>query len=116
VGKGLIAQRTLQAGAQLAEAKRFFVFHHEATGDLAIMRDEGEERNARLDVAKAAAPYCHARVASTELSGPAGGPVETRDVTDADRAHTHGVHREDEARMMQKVSATALMLMSGGAS
>ena len=53
---------------------------------LAIMRDESQEQNGRLAAAKAAAPYCHARLASTELSGPNGGAIETKDVSDADRA------------------------------
>jgi hypothetical protein len=53
---------------------------------LSIMRDDKQDSHARLDAAKAAAPYCHARLASTELSGPNGGPVETLNVTDEDRA------------------------------
>jgi hypothetical protein len=40
------------------------------------MRDENENKRERIDAAKAAAPYCHARLASTELSGPSGEPVE----------------------------------------
>jgi hypothetical protein len=43
---------------------------------LSIMRDENENKRERIDAAKAAAPYCHARLASTELSGPSGEPVE----------------------------------------
>jgi hypothetical protein len=42
---------------------------------LAIMRDDSEDKRARLDAAKAAAPYCHARLSSTEVSGPNGDPV-----------------------------------------
>ena len=42
---------------------------------LGIMRDEDQDSRSRLDAAKAAAPYCHARLSSTELSGPNGGPV-----------------------------------------
>jgi hypothetical protein len=53
---------------------------------LSIMRDETEDKRERLDAAKAAAPYCHARLTSTELSGPNGGTIEIRDVTDQDRA------------------------------
>ena len=40
---------------------------------LGIMRDEDQDARWRLDAAKAAAPYCHARLSSTELSGPSGG-------------------------------------------
>jgi hypothetical protein len=53
---------------------------------LSIMRDQREDKRDRLDAAKAAAPYCHARLASTELSGPNDGPIETREVTDEMRA------------------------------
>ena len=53
---------------------------------LSIMRDDTRDDHARLDAAKAAAPYCHARLASTELSGPKGGPIETKEITDEVRA------------------------------
>ena len=53
---------------------------------LAIMRDEGEDKRERLDAAKAAAPYCHARLSSTEFSGPGKGPIETMEITDEMRA------------------------------
>ena len=53
---------------------------------LSIMRDEGEDKREQLDAAKAAAPYCHARLSSTEVSGPDRGPIETREVTDETRA------------------------------
>jgi len=49
---------------------------------LFVMRDESREDNVRLDAAKAAAPYCHARLSSTEVSGPNKGPIETMEVTD----------------------------------
>jgi hypothetical protein len=44
---------------------------------LAVMRDGGADEARRLDAAKAAAPYCHARLTAVELSGPGGDPVET---------------------------------------
>ena len=37
---------------------------------LGIMRDKDQGGRSRLDAAKAAAPYRHARLSSTELSGP----------------------------------------------
>ena len=43
---------------------------------LAAMRDGGREFNVRLDAAKAAAPYLHARLASVEVGGPEGGPLQ----------------------------------------
>jgi hypothetical protein len=42
---------------------------------LSIMRDENEDKRQRIDAAKAAAPYCHARLSSTEVSGPSDGPL-----------------------------------------
>ena len=42
---------------------------------LSIMRDETAERSERLDMAKAAAPYVHAKLSSIEASGPGGGPI-----------------------------------------
>ena len=35
---------------------------------LGVMRDEMQDPRTRLDAAKAAAPYCHARLSSAELS------------------------------------------------
>jgi hypothetical protein len=45
---------------------------------LGIMRDEQQDHRSRLDAAKAAAPYCHAGLSSTELSGPNGSPVSVQ--------------------------------------
>jgi hypothetical protein len=45
---------------------------------LGIMRDENQDARWRLDAAKAAAPYCHARLSSTELSGPNGDAVKVQ--------------------------------------
>ena len=42
---------------------------------LTVMRDELLDRDARVDAAKAAAPYVHAKLASVELAGKDGGPV-----------------------------------------
>jgi hypothetical protein len=43
---------------------------------LKVMRDEAEQPDARRDAAKAAAPYVHPKLASVELSGRDGGPIE----------------------------------------
>jgi len=43
---------------------------------LSVMRDESLDREARVDAAKAAAPYAHAKLASVEHKGDGGGPVE----------------------------------------
>jgi hypothetical protein len=45
---------------------------------LKIMRDKDQDARSRLDAAKAAAPYCHARLSSTELSGPKGSAVKVQ--------------------------------------
>lgn len=42
---------------------------------LGVMRDAGADEAKRLDAAKAAAPYCHARLSSVEVAGPDGGDV-----------------------------------------
>ena len=43
---------------------------------LAVMLDNHQDFRVRLDAAKTAAPYCHARLASTELSDESIEPVE----------------------------------------
>ncbi len=50
---------------------------------LKIMRDENQDDARRLDAAKAAAPYVHAKLTAMTLSGEGGGPVEV--VTKAQR-------------------------------
>jgi hypothetical protein len=45
---------------------------------LGIMRDKDQDARSRLDAAKAAAPYCHARLSSTELSAPAAAQCRCR--------------------------------------
>jgi hypothetical protein len=52
---------------------------------LSVVRDESEDKRERLDAAKAAAPYCHARLSATELSGPNKGPIETKEVSEEAR-------------------------------
>lgn len=43
---------------------------------LSVMRDEKESDARRLNAAQAAAPYVHAKLASIEHSGPAGGALQ----------------------------------------
>jgi hypothetical protein len=45
---------------------------------LGIIRDKDQDGRSRLDAAKAAAPYCHARLSSTELSGPNGSAFQVQ--------------------------------------
>lgn len=54
---------------------------------MTVMRDDSVEPHARLDAAKAAAPYVHPKLAAIELSGPDGKPIEINTtVTHRDRA------------------------------
>lgn len=41
-----------------------------------VYQDVGAEESKRIDAAKAAAPYVHAKMSSVELSGPDGDPLE----------------------------------------
>lgn len=43
---------------------------------LSILRDENMAPDARMDAAKAAAPYVHAKLASVEHKGEDGGPLQ----------------------------------------
>jgi hypothetical protein len=43
---------------------------------LRVMRDTAAEYPRRDDMAKAAAPYVHAKLAAIEHSGPEGGPIQ----------------------------------------
>jgi hypothetical protein len=52
-----------------------------------IMRDEQQDHRSRLDAAKAAAPYCHARLSATDVSGPTLGPVAVRTTNVLDVSH-----------------------------
>lgn len=42
---------------------------------LQVLRDEHQEPHTRMDAAKAAAPYVHAKLASVEHKGEGGGPL-----------------------------------------
>ena len=53
---------------------------------LAILRDEKNAPDARMDAAKAAAPYVHAKLASVEHKGDGGGPLVLEIVRFADKA------------------------------
>lgn len=48
---------------------------------LDVMRDPKTDAARRDEMAKAAAPYLHARLASVSHSGPQGGPIQTEDLT-----------------------------------
>lgn len=44
---------------------------------LRIMRDSAKPEAMRIEAAKSAAPYVHPKLATLEVSGPDGGPIET---------------------------------------
>lgn len=48
---------------------------------LEVMRDPKTDAPRRDEMAKAAAPYLHARLAAISHSGPQGGPIQTEDLT-----------------------------------
>jgi hypothetical protein len=73
---------------------------------LEIMRDENQDARSRLDAAKAAAPDCHARLSSTEVSGPSGSPVEVQTTNVLDVSHiTDMAELEALERALQKTIA-----------
>jgi hypothetical protein len=51
---------------------------------LKVMRDDTKPFPDRLDAAKSAAPYVHPKLAAIEHTGKGGGPMEFRDVTEAE--------------------------------
>jgi len=53
---------------------------------LAILRDEDLPQESRMDAAKAAAPYVHAKLASVEHKGDGGGPMVLEIIRFADKA------------------------------
>ncbi len=74
---------------------------------LSIMRDESEDKRERLDAAKAAAPYCHARLRSTEVSGPSGGPLAVQTANILDVSH---VKDEAEFDALERTLRQAIVL------
>jgi hypothetical protein len=72
---------------------------------LSIMRDEHGDKHERIDAAKAAAPYCHARLASTELSGPSGEPVEVKMTNKLDISHLSNAELDVVERVLKQTVA-----------
>jgi hypothetical protein len=54
---------------------------------LQIMRDDAAEPSRRDDMAKAAAPYVHPKLAAIEHTGANGGPIEVAHLTDDELAN-----------------------------
>jgi hypothetical protein len=72
---------------------------------LGIMRDENQDTRWRLDAAKAAAPYCHARLSSTELSGPNGDAVKVQTIQKLDISGLDDEELDILERALQKTFA-----------
>lgn len=53
---------------------------------LTVMRDPAKEFDVRLDAAKSAAPYVHPKLAAIEHTGKDGGPIQTEELGDTERA------------------------------
>jgi integrase len=70
-----------------------------------LMRDEHGDKHERIDAAKAAAPYCHARLASTELSGPSGEPVEVKMTNKLDISHLSNAELDVVERVLKQTVA-----------
>jgi hypothetical protein len=66
---------------------------------LSIMRDAEQDARWRLDAAKAAAPYCHARVSATEVSGPNGSPVS---VQTTQKIEISGMSDDEELDVLER--------------
>lgn len=47
---------------------------------LEVMRDPTNDQKDRMEAAKSAAPYLHARLAAVEVTGKDGGPIQTEEV------------------------------------
>ena len=77
---------------------------------LSIIRDTTQEQSARVDAAKAAAPYVHPRLAAIEHSGEIGNkPLRemTEHELDNELAETEAaIEREEKAAAGEKVSGS----------
>jgi len=73
---------------------------------LGIMRDENQDARWRLDAAKAAAPYCHARLSATEVSGPNGNAVEVQTTQKLDISGLDDEELDILERALQKTMAS----------
>jgi hypothetical protein len=73
---------------------------------LGIMRDEDQDARSRLDAAKAAVPYCHARLSATEVSGPNGSPVDIRTTQTLDISNLNDEELDVLERALRKTIAS----------
>jgi hypothetical protein len=71
---------------------------------LAVMRDNHQDFRVRLDAAKMAAPYCHARLASTELSRESIEPGEPRMIKKLDITGLSGAELDLLEKVLKKTA------------
>src|ERR1700722_7659444 len=73
---------------------------------LAIMRNGDQDARCRPDAAKAAPPYCHARLSATEVIGPSGGPVSVQTCQKLDISGLDNEELDVLERALQKTFAS----------
>jgi hypothetical protein len=73
---------------------------------LGIMRDKDQDACSRLNAARAAAPYCHARISSIELSGPDGNDVKVQTTQKLDISDLNDEELDILERALQKTLAS----------
>jgi hypothetical protein len=72
----------------------------------AVSPNEDQDARWRLDAAKAAAPYCHARLSATEVSGPNGNAVEVQTIQKLDISGLNDEELDILERALQKTMAS----------
>lgn len=70
---------------------------------LGIMRDKDQDACSRLNAARAAAPYCHARISSIELSGPEGNAVKVQTTQKLDISDLSNEELDVLERALEKI-------------
>lgn len=74
--RGAVQRATKEARAKAAASGETPLDHM-----LRVMRNEKADEKRRDSMAVAAAPYVHAKLSATEVTGKDGGPVEVKDVS-----------------------------------
>ncbi len=81
-----LARAQAEASEKITAALGATAFEGDAHALLvSVYKDAAQPTELRVTAAKAALPFEKPRLASTELSGPKGGPIETMEITDAER-------------------------------
>lgn len=72
---------------------------------LGVMRDEKQPLEKRMDAARSAAPFVHAKLQALQHSGPDGGPIKTQSATVIDAATMTPEQRDALRKLLQDVKA-----------